>query len=167
MGSKGQNHAPARGPQKSAEGRSTGKGKGECFAPHRDSPWSTCRLAVHRQPGHRQGTRRVGFWKFWKSWQILGKKYFFSIFHLRIFLVLRKFLGFTDCCRLLWPLGVYISRTKQESLQTSNSQTVRLGPLFVRLTPPWLLWKAKTVGKMCISFLWARLYRTPRRYDMH
>ena len=33
MGSKVQNHAPARGPPKSAEGRSRGKGKGECFAP--------------------------------------------------------------------------------------------------------------------------------------
>ena len=33
MRSKCQNYAPARGPPKSAEGRSRGKGKGECFAP--------------------------------------------------------------------------------------------------------------------------------------
>ena len=33
VGSKGQNYAPARGPPKSAEGRSRGKDEGECFAP--------------------------------------------------------------------------------------------------------------------------------------
>ena len=32
MGSKGQNHAIARGPPESAEGRSRGKGKEDCFA---------------------------------------------------------------------------------------------------------------------------------------
>ena len=33
MGSKGQNHALARGPPESAEGRSSDEGEGECFAP--------------------------------------------------------------------------------------------------------------------------------------
>ena len=33
IGSKGQNHAIARGPPESAEGRSRGEGEGECFAP--------------------------------------------------------------------------------------------------------------------------------------
>ena len=33
MGSKGQNHALARGPPESAEGRSSDEDEGECFAP--------------------------------------------------------------------------------------------------------------------------------------
>ena len=33
MGAKGRNHALARGPPESAEGRSSDEGKGECFAP--------------------------------------------------------------------------------------------------------------------------------------
>ena len=33
MGSKGENHATARGPPESAEGRSSDEGEGECFAP--------------------------------------------------------------------------------------------------------------------------------------
>ena len=33
MGSKGRKNAIARGPPKSAEGRSSGEDKGECFAP--------------------------------------------------------------------------------------------------------------------------------------
>ena len=33
IGSKCRNHAPAREPPESAEGRSSGNGEGECFAP--------------------------------------------------------------------------------------------------------------------------------------
>ena len=46
MESKGQNYAPARGCQKSAEGHPRGKCKGECFAPIWNPLFGTCNTAL-------------------------------------------------------------------------------------------------------------------------